>query len=170
MKTFLQVGLVVVSVFTSVSAAGCAGEMKQLSNAEKAEIEEHVSAMALTIASDLEARGPIAWLDHFLDVPEFFMASDGRLLFPDIESAEKIVEGFAHSIAKMELVWRDIFIDPIEDGMAMMGATYDEVLVDTSGTVLNLSGYFTGMAVETADGWKLRNLHWSSPLVPDQVE
>jgi hypothetical protein len=135
-----------------------------LDPAHAAAIQDSVSDMAAAIARDLERDGPTAWLSYFLDGPEFFMASDGNLVFPSIDSATSFVRGFAPGIADMELVWEDMRVDPLSPGAAVLGASYREVLTDTAGSELRFRGYFTGLAVHTPMGWRLRDLHWSSPL------
>ena len=134
-----------------------------LDAAHAAAIRDSVRDLASAIAHDLERDGPTAWLSYFVDGPEFFMASDGRVVFPSIDSATSFVQGFAPGIVHMELLWEDMRIAPLSPGAAVLGASYREVLTDTAGNDLRFHGYFTGVAVRTSAGWRLRDLHWSSP-------
>lgn len=131
--------------------------------AHVAAMRDSVRDMAAAIARDLERDGPTAWLTYFLDDPGFFMASDGSVVFPSLDSATSFVRGFAPGIDRMELVWGDMRIDPLAPGSAILGASYDEVLTDTSGVESRFRGYFTGLAVHAPEGWRLRHMHWSSP-------
>lgn len=130
-------------------------------------LSDSVRDMAAAITRDLEREGPTAWLSYFLDGREFFMVSDGRVVFPSIDSATSFVRGFDRRIASMELVWEDVRIDPLSPGAAVLGASYREVLTDTSGAESRFEGYMTSIAVHTASGWRLRDLHWSSSAPPE---
>jgi len=150
-----------------VALAGCASEPPPaLDVASVAAVEAGVRDLAASIARDLAAEGPDGWLGHFVDGPAFFMASDGEVRFPDFATATSFVHDLDARIASMQLTWGDLRIDPLTPTMAVMAAPYDERLTDTSGTEAHFTGYFTGLAVRTESGWKLRHLHWSSPAPP----
>lgn len=127
-----------------------------------AAIEDSVRQWALAITRDLERDGPAAWSAHFLDGPEFFMASDGELVFPDIDAAEEFLREFAPGISRIELSWDGLRVDPLAPGAAVLAASFREVLRDTTGAEALMRGYFTGVAVHTTVGWRLRDMHWSS--------
>ena len=91
------------------------------------------------------------------------MVSDGALVFPSNDSAVAFVRSFADGIAVMELEWIDARVEPVGPGLAVLAASYREMLTDTAGAALSLSGYLTALARRTDAGWQLRNLHWSSP-------
>ena len=128
---------------------------------DDARIRREVSAYADTIALDLRREGPRAWLRHFARTPAFFMASDGRLLFPDNDSADAFVEGLARRVRGVELEWREIRVDPLSPTLALIAAPFHEVVTDTAGTPLSFDGYFTAVAELNPSGWTLRNAHWS---------
>jgi hypothetical protein len=134
-----------------------------LDAAHAAAIQDSVRDLTSAIARDLERDGPTGWLAYFVDGPEFFMASDGQLVFPSIDSATSFIRGFAPGVAHMELVWEEMRIDPLFPGAAVLAASYREVITDTAGSESRFQGYFTGVAVHTSTGWRLRDLHWSSP-------
>ncbi len=138
-------------------------ERPSLDASHAAAIRDSVRIMAEAIAQDLRAGGPNAWLPYFDPDPAFSMASDGRLVFPDIDSARAFVGAFAPGIARMELAWTDLRVNPVGPGLATMAAEYREVLEDTTGGERHLAGYFTALAVHTRAGWRLRHMHWSSP-------
>ena len=119
--------------------------------------------MASAIARDVAADGPNAWLRYFVDGPEFFMANNGNLQFSSFEAAKAFLATFSAGIAHLELTWVDIRVDPLAPGLAVMASRYREIITDTGGHVRKFDGYFTGLAVETDTGWKLRDAHWSSP-------
>lgn len=128
-----------------------------------AQIEKDVRQMAADIAHDLAQDGPTAWLRYFTDTNGFFMAANGKLQFANLEQARSFLPRFAAGINHMELTWSEIRVDPLAPGMAAMGASYQEVFTDKNGHTKEFNGYFTGVAVKTASGWKLRDAHWSSP-------
>jgi hypothetical protein len=151
----------------AILLAACGRPDRKLTEADIIRIDRDVRILLDGVAEDLGRRGPIAWLDHFHYTPAFFMASDGQVVFEDIDAAVTFVESFAPTIEAMSLDWIDVRVDPLEEGMAVVGASYDESFTDTAGVVTSFSGYFTGLAVGTADGWKLRSLHWSSPVAAE---
>jgi len=120
-----------------------------------------VSSMAAAISRDLHSEGPSAWLRYFGRSPGFFMASDGRLAFPNNDSATVFVHALATSMKRIELHWGQLRVDSLAPGVAQMAAPFDEVLVDTAGHEAKFSGYFTGVAVRGDSAWTLRNAHWS---------
>jgi hypothetical protein len=128
------------------------------------EIESDVRQMAASIARDVGRDGPIAWLRYFVKGPEFFMASDGKLQFSNFNEAKAFMGGYAAGVAHLELTWGEMRIDPVSPGAAVVASPYSEVLTDLKGRTLRYDGYFTGLAVETNSGWRLRDAHWSSPV------
>ena len=143
--------------------AACGRPEREFTEADIIRIDRDVRILIDGVADDLGRRGPIAWLDHFHYAPSFFMASDGQIVFEDIDAAVTFVESFAPTIEAMSLDWIDVRVDPLEEGMAVVGASYEESLTDTTGVVNSFSGFFSALAVEAGNGWKLRSLHWSSP-------
>ncbi len=122
--------------------------------------------MAASIARDLARDGPQAWLHYFVEGPEFFMANNGTLQFSSFAEAGAFLPKFAAGVAHLDLAWGDIRVDPVAPGVSVMAASYREVFTDKGGHAAQFVGFFTGTAVETAQGWKLRDAHWSSPLTP----
>ena len=127
-------------------------------------IRREVAAYADTIALDLRRDGPRAWLRHFERTPAFFMASGGRMEFPTYDSADVLVEDLAKRIRSMELKWSDVRVDPLTPSLAVLAASFREVVTDTAGAAMEFRGYFTAVAKRSGAGWRLRNAHWS--LVP----
>ncbi len=126
-----------------------------------AALRDSVTRFAGIISSDIADRGPIAFADHFSDTPSFFMASDGRLRFPSHDSAVAFLAGFARGISRMEFEWLDLQIDPLAPGLAMIASPFYELLADTAGGVIEMEGFYSAVAEHTAEGWRLRNAHWS---------
>ena len=50
---------------------------------------------------DVNQRGPEAWRSHFAESPAFFMASEGRLVFPSSDAATQGIEELTHLIRSM---------------------------------------------------------------------
>lgn len=136
----------------------------------RADTGQQLRELMAAIERDLAARGPLAWLDHFDDGDDFFMASDGAIAFADIEAAREFLLEFAATIVDVQLRWSSLQVTLLSDNVATLGAAYEEVMRDVAGNERRFEGYFTGTAVRTAAGWKLGNLHWSSPRLPETMQ
>ena len=118
---------------------------------------DEVMGLMASVATALAADGPEAWLHHFAAGPGFYMASDGELVFPNRAAANRAVSEFAQTVASMN-------IEPLGADLTMVATAYREAIDLVSGDELRFSGYLTALVARTDGGWKLRNLHWSSPL------
>ncbi|HXA17731.1 MAG TPA: hypothetical protein VN380_12115 [Thermoanaerobaculia bacterium] len=123
------------------------------------------------VATDITARGPVAWRDFFDDSSNFFMVSDGRLVFASGAAAREGIQGLSQVITSIQLRWgADLRIQPLAPGLAMVAVPWHEVRVDPAGRTIEDDGYFTGVAEYGPAGWRFRNAHWSvaaaSPAVP----
>lgn len=142
--------------------ASCNHESVSLTSKEFLEIKRNVSLTADSISKNVSDKGPAAWLQYFERTPQFFMASEGQLAFPNNEAAKTfIINNLVKSIRKIELHWSNIHIDPLTDKFANMAANFHEEIVDSSGKISAMNGYFTAVMHRTAQGWKLHNMHWS---------
>lgn len=112
------------------TAAGRAG----LDAPHAAALVDSVRAFAETVAAGVSARGPVAWSDYLADEPAFFMASEGRLVFPNHDAAGRAIDDLRRTIAHIRLRWGDSSrVDPLAPGLALFGAPYHETRVDTLG-------------------------------------
>lgn len=127
------------------------------------EVAEGVRLMAVRLCQDLAREGPEAWLSYFADGPEFFMAYDGSVNFPNIEMATQRVREMDPGVIRLELVLSELRVDVLGRDLAALGASYTEQMVIEGGETLAFEGYLTAVVVRAGAGWKLRNLHWSSP-------
>jgi len=125
-------------------------------------VEQFVSGIPLGLAED----GPLGWLRYFAEDARFFMASDGALIFPDRDSAVAFVRQLARSVSALDLEWIDLRVEPTAPGLAVVATAYEETITDTAGTATTFGGYMTGVVHHGDDGWRLLNLHWSSPVPP----
>jgi hypothetical protein len=140
----------------------CHGDPSTLSATEGNRVKDSVSRMTANIASDISAKGPVAWLNYFEEEPGFFMASDGQLAFPDHPTAKSFIENtLVKTIRQIKLRWTDLRVDPLTSRLASIGAGFHEDVTDSAGRTLAFDGYFTGIAEERGNGWQLRNAHWS---------
>lgn len=139
----------------------------QLTPARAAAVGNGVQAFMMAVAHDITQDGPVAWRKHFADSPAFFMAADGRLVFPNSAAAKTGIQDLTRAIKRIELRWGDdLRVDPLTTNLAVVAASYHEVQVDAAGKRVEESGYFTGTA-EYHDGrWQFRNAHWSDPVPP----
>ncbi|MGA8223156.1 MAG: hypothetical protein WB780_16015 [Candidatus Acidiferrales bacterium] len=142
-------------------------QSRPLTPERAAAVEEGVRAFTRTVAHDVTEEGPLAWRKHFADVPAFFMAVDGHLVYATGAAAMAGIPDVTRNIKHIELHWGDdLRIDPLAADLAVVATTWHEVIVDAAGKRMDESGYFTGIA-EFRDGhWKFRNAHWSSAAPP----
>jgi hypothetical protein len=133
-----------------------------ISETDKAGIKQSVQNLTDSTISNLSTKGPAAWLTYFENSPEFFMASDGSIAFPDYQTAENFVNGtLTKQFRSIHLKLNDMRITPIAANYAAIGANFHEDLIDLSGKSMPFDGYFTATAHHTGRGWKYLNMHWS---------
>jgi hypothetical protein len=138
--------------------------------ARAAAVDDSVRAFARAVAHDITQEGPAAWRRHFVDSPAFFMASEGRLVFPNSASATAGIRDFAGTIKQIELRWGDdLRVDPLTPDLAVVAASWREVRVGTDGRRLEEAGFFTGTAEHRDGRWQFRNAHWSVAAPPPAV-
>jgi SnoaL-like domain len=126
-------------------------------------VRDSVHQMMTRLSRDISQKGPTAWLQYFEDKPGFFMASEGAMSFPNYDSAARFINNtLSKQVRHMKLEWRDVRVDVVNDNLAAVGANWLENMTDSTGETHLQSGYFTGVAEATANGWKLRNAHWSA--------
>ena len=140
------------------------------SPADAAALADSVRAFMGAVAREVTRDGPAAWRRQFADDAAFFMAAEGRLVFPSAEAASRGIDELARSITHIELRWGErVQVDPLRPGLAAVAAPYTEVRVDTAGRRVDESGFFTGLAEHRTEGWRLRNAHWSVVRPPPAV-
>ncbi len=143
------------------------GEPQSLTAARATAVEAGVRSFMRGVAHDVTQDGPLAWRRHFSDGPAFFMADEGRLVFPDSAAATAGIEAFARTIKQIELRWGDdLRVDPLASNFAIVAASYHEIRVDTAGRRVDESGFFTGTAEKRGGRWQFRNAHWSVAAPP----
>ncbi len=153
--------IVILGAILSTDCTG-AKTSSRLNPDQSLAITNSVRAFAVTVANDITSRGPLAWRDQFADTPSFFMAANGQLVFANSDAATRGIKELPRSIAHIELRWGDpMLVDPLTPALAMMAASYHEIIVDNAGHRAESSGYFTGLAELGPAGWKFRNAHWS---------
>jgi len=146
-------------ILICVSAGPSLAQAHPQPNAKAVEVA--VRTFMQTVAHDVTHDGPGAWRGFFLNSPVFYMAVDGRLVFPNRPAAEKGIDEAIANIKHIELTWgSEMRIDPLTPTLAVVAAPWHEVRELKSGRVDD-SGFFTAL-VEFKDGrWQFRNLHWS---------
>ena len=153
-------------IFCFISS--CNINTQSFTQKERSLVQDSVQLMAESIATNISHEGPVVWLRYFENVPDFFMASDGQLVFPNIDTATSFINNILIKVMpEIKLHWSNIRIDPLTTNLASISAVYHEDIRDSSGKMTPHDGYFTGIAHQTSQGWKLRNAHWSS-RVPRQ--
>jgi hypothetical protein len=150
----------------SASPTGPA-ELQSLTPASAATIDESARKFMHTVAHDVTQEGPLAWLGFFNKGPEFFMAVNGQLAFGNAAAATEGTQNFARTINHIELTWgNDLRVDPLTADLAVVAASWREILVDKAGHRIEEAGYFTGLAEYRDGSWRFRDAHWSAPISP----
>jgi Domain of unknown function (DUF4440) len=153
----------------ALAAAGCGadrgaatGANAPAAQARSAE-EDSVRAFVHAVAAAVSREGPGAWRRAFADGPEFLMAVNGQLVFPDAAAAARGIEALTHTLPKIELRFGDdLRVDVLTGTFALVGSSYAEVQTDAQGRQHTDRGYFTGLAERRDGQWRLRSAHWSS--------
>ena len=139
-----------------------------LTEQERIEVTGDVRVFALEVAQDVTLRGPGAWARHFSTAPEFFMASQGALQFPNGTAAAEGIEALTHKLKRIDLRFGDdLRVDPLTADYAVVAASFTEVLTDNADHDTPVSGYFTALAERRGTGWVFRNAHWSLRTAED---
>jgi hypothetical protein len=161
------------ALLAAFALAGCSArtagsaELQSLTPASAAAIDESARTFMHTVAHDVTQEGPLAWLKFFNTGPEFFMAVNGQLAFPNAAAAKEGTQNFARTHNHIELTWGDdLRVDPLTAELAVVATSWREIQVDKAGHRSEETGYFTGLA-EYRDGrWRFRDAHWSAPISP----
>lgn len=159
-----------------LASGGCAShsaDPQALSAEQRAGVESSVRGFMQTVAHDVTEQGPTVWKKNFADDPAFFMANDGKLVFPDLQAATQGIEAFAQVVPHVELHWGDdLRVDALTPNLAVVAASWKEVQIDTKGHEVDESGFFTAVAELRNGRWQFRDAHWSSippPVTPATV-
>ena len=146
-----------------VALSSCKQNSTTLSSDQSVAVKDSVLKLANITAQDVSSRGPIAWLDHFENSPDFFMASDGALVFPNYSAADSFIRTkLTKQFRSVGLKWSGISVYPITSQSATMGANFHEDIATQDGKTASINGYFTAVVVKTGKGWQFRNAHWST--------
>ena len=156
-----------ITISLLIFATSCSNNTGSLSPENITAVRDSVQSMATSIAKTVSQEGPTAWLKYFENTPEFFMASDGQLAFPNIDTARNFINMvLVKNIRTIDLHWSDLRIDPLTTNVASIAAVFHEDITDSAGKKMPFDGYFTGVAHHSTQGWKLYNAHWSIKKTP----
>jgi len=98
------------------------------------------------------------------------MASEGRLVFPNSDSAARAITTLTRLMAQIELGGGEpLRIDPLAPGVALVATPYHELRVDTLGRRVEEDGFLTAIVEHRPGGWQFRNAHWSVVAPPSVV-
>jgi hypothetical protein len=139
----------------------------QFTAARKAAVEQEVRQFAAGVSRDITQQGPAAWEKHFADDPAFFMADEGKLVFPNRQAATQAIGELSRTIQHIQLTWGDdLRVDPLTPEFVVVASTWQEVTVDKEGHQVTDRGFFTGLAERNKGQWQFRNAHWSVAVPP----
>lgn len=158
------------ALLVTILSAGCGTSPRQLTATRTAEIDKEVRAFAQDVARGVTQEGPTAWRRYFSEGPEFFLAAEGRLAFPNGASAIAALPEVARSIKQIDLQWgEELRVDPLAPDLAMMATPYHEIRIGPTGGRVSEAGYFTGTTEYKGGHWQFRNAHWSVVVPPVAV-
>jgi hypothetical protein len=142
--------------------AACKSDKHPLTAQDSIAVTDSVKLLVNNISQNLGIKGPVIWLDYFDNSPQFFMAADGQLSFTNYQSAKAFIrDTLVKNMSKIMLKWNGLRVDPLTRQFAAIGSNFHEDITLTNRQVLSFDGYFTGIAILTPQGWKLKNAHWS---------
>jgi hypothetical protein len=148
-------------LLTALSSS-CTNKAGTLTLRQSEDIKDSVQQMMQFAARDISHDGPVAWLRYFENIHEFFMASEGQLVFSNSDSATLFIKNvLVKQIQAIALQWSNVRIDPLTLQFANVAATWHEDITDFAGNKISEGGYFTAIAEKTLHGWQFRNAHWS---------
>jgi len=154
------------ALIATLTVAAC-DRPHTLDATSKAAMRDSVQAFAATVAQGITARGPAAWQEYFADDSAFFMAAEGRLVFPTRGAATRAIPNLTRSFAHITLRWGDtIRVDPLAPGLAVVAMSYHETQIDMKGHRVEQDGFFTGIAEHRGAQWQFRDAHWSVVAAP----
>lgn len=131
----------------------------------RAAVEDSVRQFTAAVAHDVTAQGLVAWSKYFSGRSEFFMAVNGKLVFPSGQAAAEQIPKIAGQIKHIELQWgNDLRLDVLTRNFCMVADSYREEIDLANGVHLSESGYFSGLAEKQNGQWQFRNAHWSLPV------
>jgi len=143
---------------------------RRLTPKRRAAVEDAVRRFAASVAHDVTQDGPAAWRKEFSDSPSFFMASEGKLVFPNRQAAAQAIDELARTVKTIELRWGDdLRVDALTEDLAQVACSWHEVRADIEGHRVEESGFFTGLAEQRKGQWRFRNAHWSVVVPPTKV-
>jgi hypothetical protein len=171
MRTWLLAILV-----ATLANAGCGmqrsatEETQSLAPASATAVEHGVRAFMGAVAHDVTQNGPGAWRGYFENSPAFFMADEGKLVFPNSASASAAIDDLARNVKQIDLQWgSDLRVDPLTTDFAVVAASYHETRVSRAGERVDENGFFTGVAEYREGHWQFRDAHWSVAAPPPAV-
>jgi hypothetical protein len=155
------------ALWAAILCSGCSSGPRQLTSTRTVEVDKEVRAFARDVARGVTQEGPTAWRRYFSESPEFFMAAEGRLAFPNGASAIAALPDVARTIRQIDLQWgEEMRVDPLTPDLAVMATPYHEIRTNAAGDRVNEAGYFTATTEYRGGRWQFRNAHWSVVVPP----
>jgi hypothetical protein len=87
-------------VFIFFFISSCNNNAETFTAKERSFVQDKVKLMTDSIASAVSNEGPTAWLNYFENTPDFFMVSDGQLVFPNIDTAKNFINNTLKQFCK----------------------------------------------------------------------
>ena len=169
--------MLLIPLAASLLCTGCrnpSGAAPSLSPERRASVEQDVRRFTAAVAHDVTLQGPTAWKSYFAEGPEFFMAVNGQLAFPNGQAAAQAIPQIAPNYQHIELRWSDdLRVDVLTENLCMIASSYTEVIElrpGVDGMQGTQNGYFTGLAEMRNGRWQFRDAHWSLPLIAAKAQ
>ena len=169
--------MLIIPLAASLLCPGCRNSSdaaQSLSPKRPADVEESVRRFTAAVAHNVTLQGPTAWQKYLADTPDFFMAVNGQLAFPNGQAAAQAIPQIASNYKHIELKWGDdLRIDVLTENLCMIASSYTEVIElrpGVEGMQGTQNGYFTGLAEMRDAHWQFRDAHWSLPVIPAKAQ
>jgi hypothetical protein len=165
--------ILVVAFLGLQSCRPSADNSQALTPARRIAVEDSVRRFAAAVAHDVTQEGPMAWQKYFADSPDFFMAVNGQIAFPNGQAAAHAIPEIARLFKHIELRWGDdLRLDVLTENLCDVAVSYTEV-IDPQPAAESMrgthNGYFTGLVENRNGQWQFRNAHWSESVPPIQA-
>lgn len=146
-----------------VLAQACSSAPDAFSDAHVAAVRDSVQA-ALSQFQGYSAQAQWDSLSGLYSSSESFrFLENGAVRYDSRAAIRNALDGLPAG-SRITTTYRDLEIDPIAPGVAMVTGLFDTRIADSTGQGFSFSGGLSLLWMHEADGWKIRSGHSSSPV------
>lgn len=101
--------------------------------------------------------------EMYSQAPGFRFLENGRVQYPSVNAIRAALESIPPGVS-LATTYRDVEIDPLSPGVALMSALFETTFRDSAGPQASFGGALTVLWVHEPDGWRVRGGHASAPV------